>query len=191
MTSKCTIVFLNKRGELEEHDLLKFAEFVVFRLILNNILLKNERDDLIQEACLRLLQKRTKLENKPTSYAYVCIYYDLLDAVRGRVRYNRKAKVISVTDDYVYFKKRHYFDVGKEKFETIDLLEGAMDRACVSPNTKEQFRRYVEDPKGFFKRENIKFNTPEHYRFVTVRRQISEAVADEMGIPMPKKRGRV
>lgn len=191
MTSKCSIVFLNKRKEFEEYDILSFAEYVAGRLVRRFGSLEIERDDLVQDACLAIWENRDKLEKKPTNYAYVCVYSDVFDSARNRLRFNRKAKVAVVPDDYIYFKKRRYSDVGKEEFETIDLLEGSMDRACVSTKGKELFRRYVDEPKGFFKRENIEFNTPEHYRFVTDRRRISEAVADEMGIPMPEKRGRV
>lgn len=191
MSSKSSITFLNKRGEFEEFGVLSFSQFVVGKFILAHPFLERERDDLIQDACLYILTHREEIEKRTTNYAYACIYLRVFDAVKNRLRFNRKTKVIAAPDDYGYFKKVRYSNDAKEEFETRDLLEGAMNRACVSPNTKEQFRRYVEEPKGFFKRENIEFNTPEHYRFVTDRRKISEAVADELGIPMPEKRGRV
>lgn len=191
MSSKDSIVFLNKRGELEEFGVLSFSQFVVGKFILAHPFLERERDDLIQDACLYILAHREKIEKRTTNYAYACVYLRVFDAVRSRLRFDRKTKVIAAPDDYGCFKKSCSFNVSKEEFEMRDLLEVAMNRACVSPNAKEQFRRYVEDPKGFFRRENIVFNTPEHYRFVTDRRKISEEVADELGIPMPEKRGRV
>lgn len=185
------ITLINRCGELEKFDILNFSKFIVGKFLLLHESLENERDDLIQEACLTVLKKREKLENTPANYFYVCIYNDIFDAIRNRLRLNRKTKVIAAADDDVCFKNSYYFNLEKEEFETNDLLEGAMNRACISVNEKEQFRRYVKNPKGFFKRENIVFNTPEHYRFITYRRRISEAVAEEMGIPVPEKRGRV
>lgn len=190
MGNSCSITLINRRGELEEFDILNFSKFIVGKFLLSHAYLENERDDLIQDACLTILKKREKLENTPTNYVYVCIYNDVFDSIRNRLRFNRKTKVTVSPDDYGCFKKG-YSDVSKEEFETNDLLEGAMNRACVSAEEKEQFRRYVKKPKGFFKRENIVFNTPEHYRFITYRRRISEVVAEEMGIPVPEKRGRV
>lgn len=191
MGNSCSITLLNRRGELEEFDILNFSKFIVGKFLLSHASLENERDDLIQDACLTILKKREKLENTPTNYVYVCIYNDVFDSIRNRLRFNRKTKVTVAPDDYGCFKYRCSFNIEKEEFETNDLLEGAMNRACVSNAEKEQFRRYVKEPKGFFKRENIVFNTPEHYRFITYRRSISEVVAEEMGIPVPEKRGRV
>lgn len=190
MKNSGSITLINRRGELEEFDILNFSKFIVGKFLLMHAFLDHERDDLIQDACLTILKKREKLENTPTNYVYVCIYNDVFDAIRNRLRLNRKTKVTVAPDDYGCFKKG-YSDVAKEEFETRDLLEGAMNRACVSTDEKELFRRYVEEPKGFFKRENIEFNTPEHYRFITYRRRISEVIAEEMGIPVPEKRGRV
>ena len=185
------ITLINRRGEFEEYDILGFAQFVVRKFILTKAFLEDERDDLVQDACLYILSHREEIEKRRTNYAYVCIYHNVFDSARNRLRFNRKTKVIAATDDDACFKKSCSFNVSKEEFETRDLLEGAMNRACVSNEEKEQFRRYVKEPKGFFKRENIVFNTPEHYRFITYRRRISEAVAEEMGIPVPEKRGRV
>lgn len=190
MENRCSITLINRRGELEEFDILNFSKFIIGKFLLAHASLENERDDLVQDACLTILRKREKLENTPTNYVYVCIYNDVFDAIRNRLRLNRKTKVTVAPDDYGCFKKG-YSDVAKEEFETNDLLEGAMNKACVSVDEKEQFRRYVKKPKGFFKRENIVFNTPEHYRFITYRRRISEEVAEELGIPVPEKRGRV
>ena len=190
MENSCSITLINRRGELEEFNILNFSKFIVGKFLFYHASLENERDDLVQEACLTILEKREKLENTPTNYVYVCIYNDVFDMIRNRLRLNRKTKVTVAPDDYGCFKKG-YSNVSKEEFETRDLLEGAMNRACVSTDEKEQFRRYVKEPKGFFKRENIEFNTPEHYQFITYRRRISEAVAEEMGIPVPEKRGRV
>lgn len=191
MENSCSITLINRRGELEEFDILNFSKFIVGKFLLSHASLENERDDLIQDACLTILKKREKLENTPTNYVYVCIYNDVFDTIRNRLRFNRKTKVTVAPDDYGCFEKRCSFNVSKEEFETNDLLEGAMNKACVSVEEKEQFRRYVNNPKGFFKRENIVFNTPEHYRFITYRRRISEVVAEEMEIPVPEKRGRV
>lgn len=185
------ITLINRHGELEEFDILSFSKFIVGKFLFYHASLENERDDLVQEACLTILKKREKLENTPTNYVYVCIYNDVFDTIRNRLRLNRKTKVTVAPDDYGCFEKRCSFNIEKEEFETNDLLEVAMNRACVSAEEKEQFRRYVKKPKGFFKRENIVYNTPEHYRFKTYRRMISEVVADEMGIPVPEKRGRV
>lgn len=185
------ITLINRRGEPEEFDILNYSKFIVGKFLLTHSFLDNERDDLVQEACLTILQKREKLENIPTIQFYVCIYNDVFDIIRNRLKLRSKTKVTVAPDDYGCFKKGCSFNVSKEEFETNDLLEGAMNRACVSVDEKEQFRRYVKEPKGFFKRENIVFNTPEHYRFITYRRRISEAVAEEMGIPVPEKRGRV
>ena len=185
------ITLINRRGEPEDFDILNFSKFIVGKFLLAHAFLDHERDDLVQEACLTILKKREKLENTPTNYFYVCIYNDVFDTIRNRLRLNRKTKVTVAPDDYGSFKNRCSYNTEKEEFETNDLLEGAMNRACVSVDEKEQFRRYVKEPKGFFKRENIVFNTPEHYRFITYRRRISEAVAEEMGIPVPEKRGRV
>ena len=187
MGNNCSITLINRRGELEKFDILNFSKFIVGKFLLTHAFLENERDDLVQEACLAILKKREKLENTTANYFYVCIYRDVFDSIRIR----RKTKVIAAPDDYGCFKKSCSFNVSKEEFETRDLLEGAMNKACVSVDEKEQFRRYVKNPKGFFKREDIVFNTPEHYRFITYRRRISEAVAEEMGIPVPEKRGRV
>lgn len=191
MENSCSITLINRRGELEEFDILNFSKFIVGKFLLAHAFLDHERDDLIQDACLTILKKREKLENTPTNYVYVCIYNDVFDSIRNRLRLNRKTKVTVAPDDYGSFKYRCSFNTEKEEFETNDLLEGAMNKACVSVDEKEQFRRYVKEPKGFFKRENIVFNTPEHYRFITYRRRISEVVAEEMGIPVPEKRGRV
>lgn len=191
MKNSCSITLINRRGELEEFDILNFSKFIVGKFLLSHASLENERDDLIQDACLTILKKREKLENTPSNYFYVCIYNDVFDSIRNRLRLNRKTKVTVAPDDYGCFEKRCSFNMAKEEFETNDLLEGSMNKACVSAEEKEQFRRYVEEPKGFFKRENIEFNTPEHYQFITYRRRISEAVAEEMGIPVPEKRGRV
>lgn len=185
------ITLINRRGEMEDFDVLNFSKFIVGKFLLAHAFLESERDDLVQDACLTILKKREKLENTPANYFYACVYNDIFDAIRNRLRLNRKTKVTVAPDDYSYFQKRCSFNVSKEEFEANDLLEGAMNRACVSNNEKEQFRRYVKEPKGFFKRENIVFNTPEHYRFITYRRRISEEVANEMGIPAPEKRGRV
>lgn len=185
------ITLTNRRGELEDFDILNYSKFIVGKFLLTHSFLDNERDDLVQEACLTILQKREKLENIPTLQFYVCIYNDVFDIIRNRLKLRSKTKVTVAPDDYGCFKKGCSYNVSKEEFETNDLLEGAMNRACVSNAEKEQFRRYVKEPKGFFKRENIKFNTPEHYRFITYRRRISEVVADEIGIPVPEKRGRV
>ena len=191
MKNSGSITLINRRGELEDFDILNFSKFIVGKFLLAHAFLENERDDLVQEACLTILKKREKLENTPTNYFYVCIYNDVFDAIRNRLRLNRKTKIIAASDDGVCFKKSCSFNTEKDEFETRDLLEGAMNRACVSNDEKELFRRYVKEPKGFFKRENIVFNTPEHYRFITYRRRISEEVANEMGIPVPEKRGRV
>ena len=185
------ITLINRRGEPEEFDILNYSKFIVGKFLLTHSFLDNERDDLVQEACLTILQKRENLENIPTIQFYVCIYNDVFDIIRNRLKLRSKTKVTVAPDDYGCFKKGCSFNVSKEEFETNDLLEGAMNKACVSADEKEQFRRYVKEPKGFFKRENIVFNTPEHYRFITYRRRISEAVAEEMGIPVPEKRGRV
>lgn len=185
------ITLINRRGEMEDFDVLNFSKFIVGKFLLAHAFLESERDDLVQDACLTILNKREKLENTPANYFYACVYNDIFDAIRNRLRLNRKTKVTVAPDDYSYFQKRCSFNVSKEEFEANDLLEGAMNRACVSNDEKKQFRRYVKDPKGFFKRENIVFNTPEHYRFITYRRRISEEVAEELGIPVPEKRGRV
>ena len=185
------ITLINRRGEFEEFDILGFAQFVVRKFILTKAFLEDERDDLVQDACLYILSHREEIEKRRVNYAYVCIYHNVFDSARNRLRFNRKTKVIAATDDDACFEKSCSFNVSKEEFETNELLEGAMNRACVSAEEKEQFRRYVKEPKGFFKRENIVFNTPEHYRFITYRRRISEVVANEMGIPVPEKRGRV
>ena len=185
------ITLINRRGEMEDFDVLNFSKFIVGKFLLAHAFLESERDDLVQDACLTILKKREKLENTPANYFYACVYNDIFDAIRNRLRLNRKTKVTVAPDDYSYFQKRYSFNVSKEEFEANDLLEGAMNRACVSNDEKKQFRRYVKDPKGFFKRENIVFNTPEHYRFITYRRRISEEVAEELGIPVPEKRGRV
>lgn len=190
MENSCYITLINRRGDLEEFNILNFSKFIVDKFLLSHPFLDHERDDLIQDACLYVVSHREKLENMPANYFYVCIYNDVFDIIRNRLRLNRKTKVTVAPDDDGCFKKG-YSDVAKEEFETNDLLEGAMNKACVSADEKEQFRRYVKKPKGFFKRENIVFNTPEHYRFITYRRRISEAVAEEMGIPVPEKRGRV
>ena len=184
------ITLINRRGELEDFDILNYSKFIVGKFLLTHSFLDNERDDLVQEACLTILQKREKLENIPTIQFYVCIYNDVFDIIRNRLKLRSKTKVTVAHDDCGCFQKG-YSNVSKEEFETRDLLEGAMNRACVSTDEKEQFRRYVKEPKGFFKRENIVFNTPEHYRFITYRRKISEIVAEELGIPVPEKRGRV
>lgn len=191
MKNSGSITLINRRGELEEFNILNFSKFIVGKFLLMHAFLDHERDDLIQDACLTILKKREKLENKPTNYVYVCIYNDVFDTIRNRLRLNRKTKVTVAPDDYGSFKYRCSFNTEKEEFETNDLLEGAMNKACVSVDEKEQFRRYVKEPKGFFKREKIEFNTPEHYRFITYRRRISEVIAEEMGIPVPEKRGRV
>lgn len=190
MKNSGSITLINRRGELEEFNILNFSKFIVYKFLLAHPFLDHERDDLIQDACLYVLSHREKLENIPAKYFYVCVYNDVFDIIRNRLRLNRKTKVTVASDDNGCFKKG-YSNVSKEEFETRDLLEGAMNRACVSTDEKEQFRRYVKNPKGFFKRENIVFNTPEHYRFITYRRRISEVVAEEMGIPVPEKRGRV
>lgn len=191
MENSCSITLINRRGELEEFDILNYSKFIVGKFLLTHSFLDNERDDLVQDACLTILQKREKLENIPTIQFYVCIYNDVFDIIRNRLKLRSKTKVTVAPDDYGCFKKGCSYNVSKEEFETNDLLEGAMNRACVSTDEKELFRRYVKEPKGFFKRENIVFNTPEHYRFITYRRRISEVVAEEMGIPVPEKRGRV
>lgn len=191
MKNSGSITLINRRGELEEFNILNFSKFIVYKFLLAHPFLDHERDDLIQDACLYVLSHREKLENMPSNYFYVCIYNDVFDAIRNRLRLNRKTKVTVAPDDYGCFKYRCSFNTEKEEFETNDLLEGAMNKACVSVEEKEQFRRYVKNPKGFFKRENIVFNTPEHYRFITYRRRISEEVAEELGIPVPEKRGRV
>lgn len=185
------ITLINRKGEPEDFDILNYSKFIVGKFLLTHSFLDNERDDLVQEACLTILQKREKLENILTIQFYVCIYNDVFDIIRNRLKLRSKTKVIAAPDDYGCFKKSCSFNVSKEEFETRDLLEGAMNRACVSTDEKELFRRYVKEPKGFFKRENIVFNSPEHYRFITYRRRISEEVAEEMGIPVPEKRGRV
>lgn len=191
MGNSGSITLINKHGEPEEFDVLRFSEFVVGKFILSHGFLEREREDLIQDACLYILTHREEIEKRTANYVYVCVYREVFDAVRSRLRFNRKTKVTVGPDDYGCFKKGCSFNVSKEEFETNDLLEGAMNRACVSTDEKELFRRYVKEPKGFFKRENIVFNTPEHYRFITYRRRISEVVAEEMGIPVPEKRGRV
>ena len=191
MGNNCSITLINRRGELEKFDILNFSKFIVGKFLLTHAFLENERDDLVQDACLYILTHRKEIEKRTANYVYVCVYNNVFDSIRNRLRFNRKTKVTVAPDDYGYFKKSCSFNVAKEEFETRDLLEGAMNRACVSTDEKEQFRRYVKNPKGFFKRENIVFNTPEHYRFITYRRRISEAVAEEMGIPVPEKRGRV
>ncbi len=191
MKNSCSITLINRRGELEDFDILNYSKFIVGKFLLTHSFLDNERDDLVQEACLTILQKREKLENIPTIQFYVCIYNDVFDIIRNRLKLRSKTKVTVAPDDYGCFKKGCSFNVSKEEFETNDLLEGAMNKACISVDEKEQFRRYVKEPKGFFKRENIVFNSPEHYRFITYRRRISEEVANEMGIPVPEKRGRV
>lgn len=191
MENSCSITLINRRGELEEFDVLNFSKFVVGKFILSHAFLERERDDLIQDACLYILTHREEIEKRTANYVYVCVYNNVFDAIRNRLRFNRKTKVTVAPDDYGCFKKGYSFNVSKEEFETSDLLEGAMNRACVSADEKKLFRRYVKEPRGFFKRENIVFNTPEHYRFITYRRRISEVVAEEMGIPVPEKRGRV
>lgn len=191
MKNSGSITLINRRGELEEFDILNFSKFIVYKFLLAHPFLDHERDDLIQDACLYALSHREELENMPALYFYVCIYNDVFDIIRNRLKLNRKTKVTVAPDDDGCFEKSCSFNVSKEEFEINDLLEGAMNKACVSVEEKEQFRRYVKNPKGFFKRENIVFNTPEHYRFITYRRRISEAVAEEMGIPVPEKRGRV
>lgn len=191
MGNSGSITLINKHGEPEEFGVLRFSEFVVGKFILTKAFLENERDDLVQDACLYILSHSKEIEKRTANYAYVCVYNNIFDSVRNRLRFNRKTKVIAAADDDRCFKRGCSFNVAKEEFEMRDLLEGAMNRACVSADEKELFRRYVKEPKGFFKRENIVFNTPEHYRFITYRRRISEAVAEEMEIPVPEKRGRV
>ena len=99
MSSKDSIVFLNKRGEFEEYDILGFAQFVVRKFILTKAFLEDERDDLVQDACLYILSHREEIEKRRTNYAYVCIYHNVFDSARNRLRFNRKTKVIAATDD--------------------------------------------------------------------------------------------
>ena len=68
------ITLINRRGELEKFDILNFSKFIVGKFLLLNESLENERDDLIQEACLTVLKKKEKLENF-SSFSYLYFNY--------------------------------------------------------------------------------------------------------------------